>query len=95
MDINPFIIVIEGTEGRGDELKELIEFMDVPRVHVANAENWQDSIGERRLAAVFLGDDLEPKTLRRVIREIGELDPNTPIVRVKGDGQLSEVKRRS
>ena len=81
---DPLIMVIDGAETRAANLKELIEFMDAPRVTIANPENWRERLGERRLGAVFLGADLDKRRIDQVIREIGELDPNTPIVRVAG-----------
>lgn len=82
-------MVIEGPEARGQNIKELIEFMDVPRVRIAQVETWKEKLGERRLAAIFVGDDLEADSFERVIREVGEYDPNTPIVRVSRDGVFS------
>ena len=82
MTTEPLIMVIDGPASRGADLKELIEFMDAPRVRIANCDEWRKKLGDRRLAAVFVGDDLERGDVDRLIREVGELDPNTPIVRV-------------
>lgn len=82
-------MVIEGPEARGEHIKELIEFMDVPRVRIAGVETWKEMLGERRLAAIFVGDDLEQESFERVIREVGDHDPNTPIVRVSRDGEFT------
>jgi hypothetical protein len=79
------IMVIEGSEARGQNLKELIEFMDAPRVRVAAPENWRKRLGDCRLAAIFLGDDLEPDVIDRLIGDVGKVDPNTPIVMVSAD----------
>lgn len=76
-----FMIVDDAVE-RAENLKELIEFMDVPQVQVVAPENWRGRIGDRRLAAVFLSNDLEESRLRRVISDVGEHDPNVPIVLV-------------
>jgi len=76
------IMVIDGREARGQNLKELIEFMDAPRVRIAAPDNWRKRLGEHRLAAVFLGDDLDRDVIDQVITDIGEVDPNTPIVMV-------------
>lgn len=89
MTSDPLIMVIEGTESRGRNIKELIEFMDVPRVRIAQVETWREQLGEGRLAAIFVGDDLEPEALERIIREVGEHDPNTAIVRVSRDGEFA------
>jgi len=80
------IMVIEGRESRGQNLKELIEFMDAPRVRIAAPENWRKRLGDCRLAAIFLGDDLEQDVIDGLITDVGEIDPNTPIVMVSADG---------
>ena len=76
-----FMIVDEGLE-RAENLKELIEFMDVPQVEVMPPDNWRSRIGDRRLAAVFLSNDLDPHKLRSLISDVGDHDPNVPIVLV-------------
>ena len=86
MDTESLIVVIDGTAQRGARLKASLEFMDVSRVEVANAENWREMLGERRLAAIFIGDDLDPEVLRQVVDDVGSHDPTTPIVRVKAEG---------
>lgn len=95
MTSEPVIVVIDGSEERSRNLKELIEFMDVPRVRIANVDNWRDRLGERRLAAIFVGDDLEPAAVDRVIREVGDFDPNTPIVRVAGSHRQADSRQES
>ena len=82
---DPLYIVIEGSRRRGESLKASLQFMDVSQVRVANADNWQEALGARRLAAIFVGDDLGADSLRRVVATVGELAPNAPIVRVKGE----------
>ena len=82
-------MVIDGPEARGQNIKELIEFMDMPRVRIAQVETWREKLGERRLAAIFVGDDLENDSFERVIQEVGDYDPNTPIVRVSRDGDFT------
>lgn len=73
-------MIVDEVPDRAQKLKALIEFMDVPEVQVASPEGWQSGIGDRRLAAVFLSDDLEEDRLHRVITGVGEHDPNVPIV---------------
>jgi hypothetical protein len=73
-------MIVDETPERAENLKELIEFMDVPQVEVAAPDNWRADIGSRRLAAVFLSDDLNSERLRRLIADVGEYDPNVPIV---------------
>jgi DNA-binding NtrC family response regulator len=75
-------MIVDDTPARAENLKELIEFMDVPQVKVAAPENWRAGIGDRRLAAVFLSDDLDGERLRRLIADVGNHDPNVPIVLV-------------
>jgi DNA-binding NtrC family response regulator len=75
-------MIVDDTPARAENLKELIEFMDVPQVEVAAPDNWRSGIGNRRLAAVFLSDDLDGDRLRRLISDVGEHDPNVPIVLV-------------
>ncbi len=79
------IMVIEGSEARSQNLKELIEFMDAPRVRVSGPNNWRKRLGDCRLAAIFLGDDLEQDVIDQVIKDVGDVDPNTPIVMVSAD----------
>lgn len=88
----PLIIVIEGAQSRGQNIKELIEFMDVPRVKVAQVDTWREHIGDRRLAAIFVGDDLEETALDQMIDDVGAFDPNTAIVRVSAEGEFSASK---
>jgi DNA-binding NtrC family response regulator len=79
-------MIVDDAVDRAENLKELIEFMDVPQVQVVAPENWRDGIGDRRLAAVFLSNDLEESRLRRLISDVGEHDPNVPIVLVNHAG---------
>jgi DNA-binding NtrC family response regulator len=83
MNRSPLLfMIVDDTRERAENLKELIEFMDVPQVEVSAPENWRAGIGDRRLAAVFLSDDLDGDRLRRLISDVGEHDPNVPIVLV-------------
>lgn len=79
------ILVIDGDGAPAQNLKELIEFMDVPRVQISAPENWQSKLGDRRLAAIFLGRDLSEDQINRLMEDICGLDPNVPIVMVYGD----------
>ena len=78
-------MVVDSAIDRAQNLKGLIEFMDAPAVRVADPANWQSRIGDSRLAAIFLRDDLAKKELDRIIGAVGELDPNVPIVLVSGE----------
>jgi DNA-binding NtrC family response regulator len=75
-------MIVDDAPDRAENLKQLIEFMDVPEVEVVACENWRSDIGDRRLAAVFLSDDLDGERMRRLISDVGEHDPNVPIVLV-------------
>lgn len=78
------IMVIHQCEERGRILKEQIEFMDAPRVEVAKPADWRRQLGDSRLAAVFISEDVGAQARDRVISDIGDLDRNTPIVMVAG-----------
>lgn len=85
MTTDRLIVVIHHCEARGEALKEQIEFMDAPRVTVAKPGDWRERLGDRRLAAVFISDDVDVDERDRLISDIGDIDPNTPIVMVGGD----------
>lgn len=74
------IIVIGGDESRGLKVKELIEFMDAPRVRVATPDNWRARLGGSRLAAVFLADDLDGDEVDRLIADVGAARPEASVV---------------
>jgi hypothetical protein len=77
-----FMIIDEHAE-RAEQLKSVIEFMDVPQVRIAEPASWRAELGDRRLAAVFVSNDLEHEVVRGVIEGVGEHDPNVPIVVVE------------
>lgn len=79
------IMVIDHSETSGRSLKELIEFMDAPRVEFATPRSWREQLGNSRLAAVFISDGVQADERDLLIANIGEMDPNTPIVLVNGD----------
>lgn len=85
MTTDRLIMVIHHCEARGEALKEQIEFMDAPRVAVATPSDWLERLGDSRLAAVFISDDLAVEERDHLIGNIGDIDPNTPIVMVGGD----------
>ena len=74
------IMVVNRIGTAADNLKELIEFMDAPHVCTATPKKWQEQVGDNRLEAVFIGPDLSDRDIRGVVTEIGELDPNIPVV---------------
>lgn len=78
-------MVVNRTGSAAENLKELIEFMDAPHVCTSTPKKWQQQIGDSRLEAVFIGPDLTDKDIRTVVHDIGELDPNIPIVMISED----------
>ena len=74
------VMVVNRTGAAADNLTELIQFMDSPRVCAASPSEWQEQVGARRLEAVFVCPDLSDGDIRRVFDGIGTLDPNIPIV---------------
>ncbi|MGI9248799.1 MAG: hypothetical protein ACR2QI_07260 [Woeseiaceae bacterium] len=76
------IMVVNRAGAAAENLKELIEFMDAPHVCTATPVKWQQQIGDNRLEAVFIGPDLSDKDIRALVDDIGELDPNIPIVMI-------------
>lgn len=74
------IVVVNRDGSTAENVKELIEFMDAPSVCAATPAKWQEQVGDGRLEAVFIGPDLSEKDIRAVVHEIGERDPNIPIV---------------
>ena len=79
------IMVVNRSGSAADNLKELIQFMDAPNVCTATPKKWQEQIGDSRLEAVFIGPDLSDRDIRTVVTEIGELDPNIPVVVITED----------
>jgi hypothetical protein len=85
MSTERLIMVIEGPQARSHNLKELLEFMDAPRVQIASPNDWRTQLGDRRLAALFLGDDLPEEQIDRLISDVAEVNPNAPIVYLSCD----------
>ena len=79
------IMVVNRGGLAADNLKELIEFMDAPHVCTATPKKWQEQVGDSRLEAVFIGPDLTERDIRSVVTEIGDLDPNIPVVVITED----------
>lgn len=74
------ILVVDRSEHDAADLQRLIQFMDSPNVAVVSPEKWKSEIGARRVEAVFVGTELDDKEIHAVVREVGELDPNIPVV---------------
>ncbi len=79
------IVVIDDSSSRAAKLKALIEFMDAPAVLTASPADWTARVGDKRLAAVFVNEDLPDADMSRLLEGIREVDPNTPIVMVNGE----------
>lgn len=80
MSDNYSILVVNQVRFEGDNLKELIEFMDTPNVCTATPDDWREALGERMLEAVFVGPDLADDQLDGLLTEIRDYDPNVSIV---------------
>lgn len=76
-------MVVNRAEAAADNLKELIEFMDAPNVCTATPSEWRSRAGDARIEAVFVGPDLSERDIRALVDDIGELDPNIPIVMIR------------
>lgn len=82
------IVVVNNSAATTNNLKELIEFMDTPEVRSAKPREWRKAVGGRRIEAVFVGPDLKDGEVRSLVDDIGELDPNIPIVMLsESDGE--------
>ena len=74
------ILVINCIEAEAKNLKELIEFMDIPHVRTAAPAEWRRVLGDLRLEALFVGPDLSADEVDTLLVDVGELDPNVAIV---------------
>ena len=74
------IVLVNSAAPTAKFLKELIEFMDAPRVITATPVDWRQQVQDERLEAVFIGPELAGEGVHDVIEGVGELDPNVPIV---------------
>lgn len=64
----------------------MIEFMDSPEVRVTHPHAWQEALGDARAAAVFIAEEIEPQQIEQILQEIGDHDPNVPIVMMSSEG---------
>ncbi len=85
-------MIVDEVPDRALKLKSLIEFLDVPQVQIAAPDSWRARLGDRRLAAMFVSSDLGEEVVHGVIRDVGEHDPNVPIVMV--DNRQGAPERR-
>lgn len=85
---NYVILVINRAQADADNLKELIEFMDTPDVRTALPGEWRQQLGDRRLEALFVGPDLSSDEIDALLVDVGEFDPNVPIVMMQAEGAV-------
>ena len=81
------ILIVDRTEARASNLKSLIEFMDSPSVSTTTPGEWRKCLGDHRLEALFLGPDLPPVDVERVMIDVCDMDPNVPIVMLHGHAE--------
>lgn len=81
---NRVIMVVDESTERSCRLKSLIEFMDAPSVRTADPSCWHERLADDSLAAVFVRRDLPDEIMRELLQDIGQFDPNVPIVLVDG-----------
>lgn len=74
------IMVVNNETTEAENIKELIEFMDAPPVCMSTPAGWLEQAGQDRIDAVFIGPDLSDRDVQSVLGDIGDLDPNIPIV---------------
>jgi len=82
------ILVVNRTKVEAEKLKELIEFMDSPNVRTTEPGNWRRTLGDHRLEALFVGPNLSTDEVSGLLADIGEFDPNVPIV-MMNDGEAA------
>ena len=76
------ILVIDSEQAAATKLKSMIEFMDSPRVITAAPGDWQSSLGDERLDAVFIGSDVADGDVDAMLHELEHIDPNVSIVMI-------------
>lgn len=77
------IMVVNRTSADAENLKRLIEFMDVNTVCAAKPDRWRQAVGGKRLEAIFVGSDLSDKDVHTLLGEVCDLDPNVPVVMIR------------
>lgn len=74
------ILVVDQSRVTAENVKELIEFMDCPRVVTAMPQDWRERLGDRRLEALFVGPALSDDDISSLLGDVARIDPNVPIV---------------
>ena len=80
------ILVVSGVAADAENLRGLIEFMDTPNVKTARPGDWRSTLGDARLAALFVGQDLSTEEVDVLLGEVVRMDPNVPIVMLDSGG---------
>ena len=74
------IMVVSSVASDAENLRSQIEFMDSANVITAMPDEWRARLGEARLEVLFVGQDLSAKDVESLLGEVGQMDPNVPIV---------------
>ncbi len=82
------IIVIDPDSELASRLEEELVFMDESNVRVARPDGWRDCCAGEQVGAMFLGPGVTTEEVHTLIAEVGEFDPDVPIILV-GDHQLA------
>ena len=87
MNADHLILVVSSSQKDAENLRGLIEFMDTPNVRTALPGAWRAELGTARLDALFVGQDLSSVEIDALLGEVGDLDPNIPIVMLAAAAQ--------
>ena len=79
------ILVVNRGDGDAQSLCQLIEFMDNSDVYATTPTEWMSCLGNARLDALFVGADLAESEIDTLLTQVGELDPDVPIVLMHGE----------
>lgn len=79
------ILIVDEDSAQAENLRELIEFMDSPSVVTAAPGDWRQRLGERRLAALFVGPALSEPAVGSLLKDLEAVDPNVPVVVIGAD----------
>lgn len=79
------ILVVNRGDRSAERLCQLIEFMDNSDVYATTPGEWKTCLGNARLDALFVGADLVESEVDTLLSQVGELDPDVPIVLMHGE----------
>lgn len=81
------ILVIEEDEGRRQDLKAILQFLDFDKVSLSGCADWRQSIEELMdIVAIILGGCVSQDDVVRVFQEVKERTPGVPIIVLRGEG---------